>query len=203
DFMIDFKYMYNSDIVPYNVHKALKHGLKYPLVFDKIVNITQKEIDTINSIDDLELRKILFVLLVIWKFRDKQKFMISNNNLKKLAKVKCKNSVFWDYLHKLHNLGYLKAFVYKCKPYYKLYIEEGGNVVLNIKNYDDIISYYLSMIYPEEYTYCAICDMPIKRTSNRRKYCSSCWKEVWRKYNAEKQKEYRRRNRVCLENPAN
>ena len=88
DFMIDFKYMYNSDIVPYNVHKALKQGLKYSLVFDKIVNITQKEIDTINSIDDLELRKILFVLLVIWKFRDKQKFMISNNNLKKINKGK-------------------------------------------------------------------------------------------------------------------
>jgi hypothetical protein len=43
----------------------------------------------------------------------------------------------------------------------------------------------------------------IKQTSNRRKYCSSCWKEVWRKYNAEKQKEYRIQKRVCLENPAN
>ena len=203
DFMIDFKYMYNSDIVPYNVHKALKQGLKYPLVFDKIVNITQKEIDTINSIDDLELRKILFVLLVIWKFRDKQKFMISNNNLKKLANVKCKNSVFWDYLHKLHDLGYLKAFVYKCKPYYKLYIEEGGNVVLNIKNYDDIISYYLSIVYPEEYTYCAICDMPIKRTSNRRKYCSSCWKDVERKIKRETWHKYKDKYTRSLENPAN
>jgi len=202
DFMIDFKYMYNSDIVPYNVHKALKQGSKYPLVFDKIVNITQKEINTINSIDDLELKKILFVLLVIWKFRDKQKFMISNNNLKKLANVKCKNSVFWDYLHKLHDLGYLKAFVYKCKPYYKLYIEEGGNVVLSIKNYDNIISYYLSIVYPEEYTYCAICDIPIKQTSNRRKYCSSCWKkrhqELKNKWKREKWNKGR-----SLENPAN
>ena len=204
DFMIDFKYMYNSDIVPYNVHKALKQGSKYPLVFDKIVNITQKEINTINSIDDLELKKILFVLLVIWKFRDKQKFMISNNNLKKLAKVKCKNSVFWDYLHKLHDLGYLKAFVYKCKPYYKLYIEEGGDVVLSIKNYDDIISYYLSIIYPEEYTYCSICGIPIKKTSNRRKYCSSCWKDVRTQQNRENFKRwYDKQKSNQLENPAN
>lgn len=204
-FMIDFKYMYNSDIVPYNVHKALKQGLKYPLVFDKIVNITQKEIDTINSIDDLELRKILFVLLVIWKFRDKNKFMISNNNLKKLANVKCKNSVFWDYLHKLHDLGYLKAFVYKYKPYYKLYIEEGGNVILSIKNYDDIISYYLSIIYPEEYIYCSICGIPIKQTSNRRKYCSSCWKEKQLQWQREAWHKYKDKYRPAkvLENPAN
>jgi hypothetical protein len=45
------------------------------------------------------------------------------------------------------------------------------------------------------------CGIPIKQTSNRRKYCKSCWKEVWRKYNAEKQKEYRIQKRVCLENP--
>jgi hypothetical protein len=51
--------------------------------------------------------------------------------------------------------------------------------------------------------YCVQCGIPIKQTSNRRKYCSSCWKEVWRKYNAEKQKEYRIQKRVCLENPAN
>ena len=205
ELMKDFKYLYNSNILEYEVKKAYSLGYKYNLVFDKVVNITQKEIDTINSIDDLELRKILFVLLVIWKFRDKQKFMISNNNLKKLANVKCKNSVFWDYLHKLHDLGYLKAFVYKCKPYYKLYIEEGGNVVLSIKNYDDIISYYLSIVYPEEYTYCAICDMPIKQTSNRRKYCSSCWKDKELKRQRIKWHKYKNRYRpaTALENPTN
>lgn len=205
ELMKDFKYLYNSNILEYEVKKAYSLGYKYDLVFDKVVNITQKEIDTINSIDDLELRKILFVLLVIWKFRDKQKFMISNNNLKKLAKVKCKNSAFWDYLHKLHNLGYLKAFVYKCKPYYKLYIEEGGNVVLSIKNYDDIISYYLSIIYPKEYTHCAICGIPIKKTSNRRKYCSSCWKDKELERQRIKWHKYKNRYRpaTALENPAN
>ena len=205
ELMKDFKYLYNSNILEYEVKKAYSLGYKYNLVFDKVVNITQKEIDTINSIDDLELRKILFVLLVIWKFRDKQKFMISNNNLKKLANVKCKNSVFWDYLHKLHDLGYLKAFVYKCKPYYKLYIEEGGDVVLSIKNYNDIISYYLSIVYPEEYTHCAICGMPIKQTSNRRKYCSSCWKEVRLQQKRDTWNKYKDKYRSArqLENPAN
>ena len=196
DFMIDFKHRYNSNIIPYHIRKALNQGLRYPLVFDKVVNITQKEIDIINSIDVLELRKVLFVLLVIWKFRDKQKFMISNNNLKKLAKVKCKNSVFWDYLHRLHDLGCLKAFVYKCKPYYKLNIEECGDIVLNIKNYDDIISYYLSMIYPDEYIYCSICGIPIKQTSNRRKYCSSCWKERERELRVTINKRYYEKNKI-------
>ena len=43
---------------------------------------------------------------------------------------------------------------------------------------------------------CAICGVRIEISNNKSKYCKRCSKEEWKKYNALKQKEYRRKNRV-------
>jgi len=44
----------------------------------------------------------------------------------------------------------------------------------------------------------------IKQTSNRRKYCSSCWKEVRLQQNREKALRYYHKQKLYqLENPAN
>jgi hypothetical protein len=41
----------------------------------------------------------------------------------------------------------------------------------------------------------------IKQTSNRRKYCSSCWKDINREQIRKRVQKHRQRN--ALENPAN
>jgi len=43
----------------------------------------------------------------------------------------------------------------------------------------------------------------IKQTSNRRKYCSSCWKDVERKIKRETWHKYKDKYTRSLENPAN
>ena len=56
--------------------------------------------------------------------------------------------------------------------------------------------------YNDKIIHCTQCGMPIKQTSNRRKYCSSCWKkrhqELKNKWKREKWNKGR-----SLENPAN
>jgi hypothetical protein len=47
------------------------------------------------------------------------------------------------------------------------------------------------------------CGIPIKQTSNRRKYCKSCWKDKQLQWQRESMRKLRKRRCEVLENPAN
>ena len=81
----------------------------------------------------------------------------------------------------------IKYFCKSLTGYFKNYIREFRGFKYN----DNII-------------YCAICGIPIKQTSNRRKYCSSCWKDKKQEWNRENFKKwYYKQKSNTLENPAN
>jgi predicted amidophosphoribosyltransferase len=52
-------------------------------------------------------------------------------------------------------------------------------------------------------TYCVQCGIPIKQTSNRKKYCSSCWKDKQLQWQREAWHKYKDKYRPAkvLENP--
>lgn len=195
DFMKDFQNLYNDNIINYKIYRALEIGMKFDLEFNKIVQIYRSEIDTINSLTNIDMQKILFVLLVVWKFKDKNKFRITNSDILKLAEVKCNNNKFWDYLHKLSSTGYVSLFEYKNKDYYKVDILEEGDIVFSINNFDNIINYYLSYLYPEEYKNCIQCNIPIKITTGNKKYCKECAKRIEKERQKEKWHKYKNRYR--------
>ena len=176
--MKDFQNLYNDNIINYKIHRALEIGMKFELEFNKIVEIYQSELDTIGLLNDIELQKILFVLLVVWKYKNKNKFRITNSDILKLAEVKCNNNKFWDYLHCIFPTGYMNLVEYKNKDYYKINIPEEGNLVLTIDNFNNIINYYLSYLYPENYMKCQECEVPIRITNGNLKYCKDCAREI-------------------------
>ncbi|HHX70793.1 MAG TPA: hypothetical protein GX708_22425, partial [Gallicola sp.] len=47
----------------------------------------------------------------------------------------------------------------------------------------------------EGYIQCTECNKLIKPTNNKNKYCKECAREVWKKYNAQKQREYYYKNK--------
>ena len=53
--------------------------------------------------------------------------------------------------------------------------------------------------YNDKIIHCIQCGIPIKQTSNRRKYCSSCWKDINREQIRKRVQKHRQRN--GLENP--
>ncbi len=85
----------------------------------------------------------------------------------------------------------IKYFCKSLTGYFKNYIRE-----------------FRGFKYNDKIIHCIQCGIPIKQTSNRRKYCSSCWKdkekEDNRRYARESMRRIRqRRNVKGLENPAN
>ena len=201
DMMVDYEYLFNRNILERKINRAITIGMKFDLLTGINIEITDKEIKLINSLDKIELRKMMFVLLVVWKFRGMPKrFKISNEDLMKLSQVRVNNSTFWNYIYQITQTKMLSMVEYKNKSYYRIHIDTfEENSILKINDFDNIIYYYLSLVEPEKYNLCEECGKIIKLTSNRQKYCRSCFVKQRREYKTEKEREYRLRGQ--LENP--
>jgi ribosomal protein L37E len=175
EFMVDFQDLFNDNIIEYKIKKSLMIGMKYELVFNKSISITKNDIEIINRFEDISIRKLLFILLVLWKFNDYKRYRVSNNELKKLASVKCNGDNFWKYINILTKSGYLKMVEYHNKQFYILEWDMvDSDVLVSISNYDDLILYYFLCINPEKHSYCEQCGKIIELTVNNRVYCKEC-----------------------------
>ncbi len=178
--MIDYDQVFNRNLLEYKINKAIKIGKRFELRTNIVVEITDKEIEQIDSLKDMRLQKMLFILLVVWKARDMPKrFMISNTDLMKLSGVKVQSDIFWDYIHQIKLSGLLSMEVYKNKSYYVLHFDGGGKQVIKIEKFRNLMYHYFSVAEPEKYMKCEICGVMIKNITNR-KYCKKCWQEVRR-----------------------
>lgn len=190
-FMIEFQNLFNDNIIKYKIDKAIEVGLKYKLLTGVSVDILESEIEQIKSLEMIELQKMMFVFLLVWKFKGKpQRLRITNTDIMNLARVKVKNDVFWDYIYKITQTKMLSMVEYKNKSYYRINILEEGNVILHIEKFDNIIDNYLSLVEPEKYQNCEKCGDLIEQVNNRQKYCKSCWKEVERELKRNWKREY-------------
>lgn len=202
--MNEYQNLFNRDILDYKVNRAIRIGMKYDLLTNVTVEITDKEIDLINTLETIELRKIMFILLVIWKFKGMPKrFRVSNKDLMDLSGVKVNSDTFWNYIYQITQTKMLSMVEYKNKSYYRIHIDVDGNLLFKISNYDNLINYYLRLIEPNKYKECEECGAVIKITSNRVKYCKRCWKEKqleWQRESWDKNKDKYRPAKV-IENP--
>jgi hypothetical protein len=86
-FMSDFQELFDDNIINYKIHKAITIGMMFDLEVNKEIYVYQGELDAINSIENEDIRKILFILLVVWKYKGCHKFRMTNKDILKLAGV--------------------------------------------------------------------------------------------------------------------
>jgi len=192
DFMIEFQEIYSSDISDNKIDRSIKIGMQYYLFTDITVNINNKEIELINTLETIELRKMMFILLLIWKFKGKpQRFKLNNVDLMKLSEVKVNNNTFWEYINKITETKMISLVAYDNKDYYTVNfdldtgIESDNEILFSISNYSNPIYYYMNLIESDKYKNCEECGVMIKITSNNIKYCKDCWKVI--EYNLKKE----------------
>jgi len=202
DFMIEFQEIYSSDISDSKIDRSIKIGMQYYLYTDITVNINDKEIELINTLETMELRKMMFILLLVWKFKGKpQRFKLSNVDLMKLSEVKVNNNTFWEYINKITEIKMISLVAYDNKDYYTINFDLDDDVnenVLSINNYSNPIYYYMNLIEPEKYKNCEECGVLIRLGNNRSKYCRDCWKVIERKLSKETSRKYRNKLKVTV-----
>lgn len=197
----DYLSFNNKDMI---YDKIINKANNFTFVNNVEINISQKELDIIlNQKNDKE-RDLLFVYLVYYKWaskithlnfyskkdevimvveNDKDLWKISGlNNLRVKDRYKICSNIVNSGLYKQHNFK-------KHNYFYLSFLDNDLNdTVLSISNFDNILGELYMYINPNDYMRCMECGTVIKKTSNNRKYCTECAREI----NIQKTKENRK-----------
>ncbi len=193
----------------------------YTLRFNINIKLSKQELESIANLKTIGEKQVLFVFLVMSKFYENgtNTFYISIKDIFNHVKIYYDRKNSTKVLNKLINSKYIEIVnKYKIskivntysvslyqRRYFKVNIKSCNNIIYTITNFDNLMSDFAKcMKLVTGNTYCAICGIPIKQTSNRRKYCSSCWKDKKQEWNRENFKKwYYKQKSNTLENPAN
>ena len=190
------------------VSDAIKRAHKTPFYYIDNIKITQSELNSIASLDNLRAEKVLFVLLCMAK---QQRVISGFTNglvryslpeLCKMARISVPADDREYILHNILQKGLLecpkkndtKCLIVSC-------IHDDDDTALEL---DEIDCQELAYVYlnwkndGKGYTRCQRCNRIIKQSKTRpRKYCEECAEEVEKEHSRERVRRYREK---CNEN---
>lgn len=179
------------------INSILNHGSNRKNILVEIdsIDITVDEFAYIDNLDiDHEHKKVVFTLLVLDKLNKKyheirnelqnnEHYFGGSQKYKELissSKVSLKkNNLIHNTIGKLGEKGIVQitgnssiklSFVYE--------IPESVDVSISIKTFDSIGYYYDLHTGENKIKKCENCEIPIKVTNNKSKYCNDCAKEI-------------------------
>lgn len=177
--------------------KIISKANEFEFITGVVVNIYKKEMDIITSLDDEYARNLLFVYLVYYKWavqvshlnfyskvNDAKMALENNNDIWKLASLsKLRVADRYRLCNLLFVQGLYKVDNFKSHNYiYLPFVENSGDIVITISNYENILGELSMYLKPNEFKRCCVCGTVIKKTRSPKKYCTSCaYKENIRK----------------------
>lgn len=164
-----------------------------------------KNVGGLSGVKDIEIEKILFIMLVLAKSSGSEWVNYSSRDIFKLSRFKYRQKsdiqsvqrekLIYDLAH-YTNGQILNVTNFGTSPSIKLlFCKDEGieeiKIKIDIKSIENIVVEYLKWRNKENYTYCIACGKEIKIKSNRQQYCSKCFKILRKDYKKNKQREYR------------
>lgn len=164
-----------------------------------------KNVGGLSGIKDIEIEKILFIMLVLAKSSGSEWVNYSSRDIFKLSRFKYRQKsdiqavqrekLIYDLAH-YTNGQILNVTNFGTSPSIKLLFckdkgKEEIKIKIDIKRIENIVVKYLKWRNKENYTYCIECGKEIKIKSNRQQYCNKCFKILRKDYKRNKQREYR------------
>lgn len=149
-----------------------------------------KGIGGLSGVKDIEIEKILFVMLVLAKSNDSEWVNYSSRDIFKLSRFKYKQKsdvqsvqrekLIYDLAH-YTNGKILNVTNFGTSPSIKLLFckdegEKEFKIKIDIKSIENIVLYYLKWRSKDNYKYCVECGKEINVKSSTHKYCSKCRK---------------------------
>ena len=177
--------------------KILDKATSCELVTGIKVTIYKEEMEIINSLSCDDVKGLLFVLLVYYKWAISQPYLYfySRKNNVKMALVNDKDCWKLANLMKLRVLdryklcnellskGLYQEDNFKSHNYFYLpFAKDSGEVAFEISNYENLLGELKFYNDKDNYKRCSICGVVIKKTRSPKKYCSDCAYKEKRKY---------------------
>jgi len=174
---------------------------------NEIMYITKNEINTIlNFTDKIKEQKLIFTMLVIYKFMGCDFYNFIFSDIFKYAKVKRNNELLENIIHRMVVKGLITKYEDNTKKELlrKLNFTELNNeseVEITITNFENFILYFDNYCFKTKIGNCQNCNIKIQIKSNRQKFCDECWKEINREQIRLRVQKHRNKQCNGLENP--
>lgn len=173
---------------------------KYKLININRIFVTNDEFKEIEKLNDIELEKVAFVLLVYSKTYNQ--INEQNNNWVKAnkvdilrdAKIKSRNKIYrYKLFTDLNNKGYIDFAKKVDNTSLQIkYINNLSQVKIEIDNLRNFISEYLKC----KDGYCIICGKPVTKRNNKIKYCKQCARKIEKENWVKRKRKQRKKNNV-------
>lgn len=175
------------------INNTIRSAKRGTLKTGKEVNITQKELDTILTIEGLREQKVAFTLLVLYKFYECNKFNVVIEDIYRLSEVTTINrKTKLQILYKLTQAKLIDIDM-RGRRWVKFTCDHSDNVI-SIRNFDNFIWEYLKFVGQGKFKRCMECRVIIKDTNGNKKYCQLCQRKVLNKQVRTNMKKYRGKN---------
>lgn len=145
------------------------------------IPITKYEYDFVRRVENVELEKILFTMLVIQKMMDKSAFKMTFSDIKKMSMTKIDSDSIKFAVRDLEAAGFITIISWRN---YKVNINNfevmKSDKYIEIDNFNRIPAPYLRTLRTEKYFYCEKCGKKTSfedkdnRNNRLRKYCDKC-----------------------------
>lgn len=171
--------VYDEEGFSYKIKTINKLAEKLGNLETKDLYFSKKELDFVHSLKNIDLEKILFILMCFSKMSKYDYFKFTDSALRSESCLGCGKQRLYKMLFTLNEMEILKNKHYKSEiEYYftenikNLYSED--DIVLIISDKRNVINYYLKYIGKGSYIFCEKCGKLEKRTSNVQKFCRDC-----------------------------
>lgn len=157
----------------------------FELIDVKEVNITEEEWDIIITLEDKQLQKLAFILLVYQKI-NAIKNPSSNGwinqtitDIFKEANIGVNGDEQKILLHKLYKKQHIKQKTTCDSTSIQInYVYSDSENKININNFNNVITYYHEFKSGNKYIECRECHKRIRQESNKQTYCKPCGKNM-------------------------
>lgn len=178
-----------DNMIKYVINKASRYGI---IEIDSI-NITDKEMNVINSLDGRPIKRLAFTLLCLAKYWHEvdptNDYWVSNKDTEvmKLANIKTSLRRQSAMFAELNKLGLIQFSKKVDNISVKVCFAQDGDIVMSLCDFRDLGNQYL-MYLGEPYFACENCGVIIKQNTGAKagrkaKYCPECASEIKIKQN--------------------
>lgn len=178
--MLDNYINYNPVKWSATIDRQVNKSDKYPLIKIDNIPITKNEIDTIQSIKNIRLERLAFVILCFAKFsnlRSENNNDWVNREIKEIFKLARLPVVISKQCLMLNDLKKLGLIEYSKKVdnvnINVQYIDNDSEILLRLTDFREL-GYEYMLFKGEKYIRCGECGILIKQKNNRVKYCKGC-----------------------------
>lgn len=166
------------------IDNCVRHADRRPLIAVEAIPITQKELDLIGALPGQMIRKLMFTLLCLAKYRNavspKNDNWVGyeNRDIFKMANIQTTRVRQYAMMNDLLRAGYVDMSKIVDNVSVRVAIlQNDDNNAMEITDFRNLGNQYIHH-FMGGYVECEHCGLVVKRNSSTHKYCRSCAHDV-------------------------